>query len=165
MSSGIKIGLINKICKFDQRYLENVDILIHIEEYDDISGLSLGEQDLVMAAREAAHNAYAPYSQFKVGAAVLLENGEIFPGNNQENAAYPDGLCAERVALFSANATRPGIPIRIIAVTALAKQGFLPDPVYPCGSCRQSLLESENRFQQPIRVLMCGEIHQGSSTT
>ena len=134
-----------------------MEIRINIEEYDSLSGLTRKDRDLIEAAREAAGNAYAPYSEFRVGAAILLENGEVFTGNNQENAAYPDGICAERVALFSANSNRPGIPISIIAVTALTKHGLFPDPVYPCGSCRQALLETENRFQQPIEVLMCGE--------
>ena len=134
-----------------------MDIHIHIEEYGDINELVEQEQNLVNAAREAAKKAYAPYSKFKVGAAVLLENGEIILGNNQENAAYPDGLCAERVAMFAANANRPDVPVKVIAVTALTESGFLSEPVYPCGSCRQSLQESENRFQQPIRILMCGE--------
>ena len=142
-----------------------MEINIHIEEYGYPDGLDQEEQALVMAAREAARDAYAPYSNFLVGAAILLENGEIIRGNNQENAAYPDGLCAERVALFAANSSRPGIPARAIAVTALTEEGILPQPVYPCGSCRQSLLEAENRFGQAIRVIMCGEktIHAAAS--
>lgn len=134
-----------------------MDIHIHIEEYGDINELAQMEQDLVNSARDAAQKAYAPYSKFKVGAAVLLENGMIILGNNQENAAYPDGLCAERVALFAANANMPDVPVKTIAITAMTESGFLSEPVYPCGSCRQSLLESESRFQHPIRILLCGE--------
>ncbi|MCK5465063.1 MAG: cytidine deaminase [Bacteroidales bacterium] len=134
----------------------NVEIRINIEEYESLSGLSQEDRDLIEAAREAAGNAYAPYSEFRVGAAVLLENGEVFTGNNQENAAYPDGLCAERVAMFAANASKPDQGIMTIAVAARIKDEFLSEPVYPCGSCRQALLESENRFHQNIRVLMYG---------
>ena len=133
-----------------------MEIRINIEEYESLSGLSQEDRDLIEAAREAAGNAYAPYSEFRVGAAVLLENGEVFTGNNQENAAYPDGLCAERVAMFAANASKPDQGIMTIAVAARIKDEFLSEPVYPCGSCRQALLESENRFHQNIRVLMYG---------
>jgi cytidine deaminase len=142
-----------------------LEIRIHIEEYESPEGLGEKERELVLAARKAAGEAYAPYSNFHVGAAVLLENGDIIHGNNQENAAYPDGLCAERVALFSANASQPESPVLAIAVTALTEDGYHPEPVYPCGSCRQSLLEAEQRFGRPVRILMCGEsgIHVASS--
>lgn len=111
---------------------------------------------LVEAAREAALRAYALYSDFKVGAAVLLENGEIISGNNQENVAYPSGLCAERVAVFYANARYPFVPIRTIAITAFHKNTFT-DTISPCGACRQVLLESEKRFKKPIKILLCGK--------
>jgi len=107
-------------------------------------------------AIEASFNAYAPYSKFKVGAAVLLENGEIITGNNQENAAYPSGLCAERTALFYANANYPNVAVVSLAV-AVNKNGIvLKHPAPPCGSCRQVILESENRFAKPIRIILAG---------
>lgn len=114
------------------------------------------EKKLIEAAKEATKNAYAPYSGFSVGAAVLLENGEIVPGNNQENAAYPSGLCAERTAIFFANASRPDQKVIAIAVAARHNGQFTKDVITPCGGCRQVLLETENRFGSPIKVLMYG---------
>jgi len=121
-----------------------------LEELPDI------EKILVKKAKEASEKAYAPYSHFLVGAAVLLGNGEIVTGNNQENAAYPSGLCAERTAVFYANATYPDVPVLTMAVAAQNSNGFLTDPIAPCGSCRQVLLETENRFGKPIRVILFG---------
>lgn len=114
------------------------------------------QQTLLMsAAMAAAQKAYAPYSRFQVGAAVLLGNGEIVTGSNQENAAYPSGLCAERVALFYAGATYPDIPVKAMAVTALSagKQVAL---AAPCGGCRQVILESEMRAGDKIQILLGG---------
>lgn len=122
-----------------------------------IDELSESEKMLIEAAKSAAKSAYAPYSGFQVGAAVLLENGEVHIGNNQENAAYPSGICAERVALFHAHAVRPDTPVCSMAVAACQNQLFVQEPVSPCGSCRQVLLETERRFRQPIRVLMYGQ--------
>lgn len=111
-------------------------------------------QPVVQSAIEASDYAYAPYSNFRVGAAVLLENGLIIKGNNQENAAYPSGLCAERVALFYANANYPDVPVKAIAITAFNVHGMISTPVAPCGSCRQVLLESETRYQQAIKIIL-----------
>lgn len=112
------------------------------------------EKKLIEAAKEATRKAYAPYSGFSVGAAVLLENGEIISGNNQENAAYPSGLCAERTAVFFANATHPDQKITTIAVAAWHNGQFTDDVITPCGGCRQVLLETENRFKAPMKILM-----------
>ena len=112
------------------------------------------EKKLIEAAKEATKNSYVPYSGFSVGAAVLLENGEIISGNNQENAAYPSGLCAERTAVFFANATRPDQKIEAIAVAAWYNGQFTNDVITPCGGCRQVLLETENRFNAPMKILM-----------
>jgi cytidine deaminase len=109
-----------------------------------------------MACREAALNAYAPYSKFHVGAAVLLANNEIITGNNQENAAYSTTLCAERVALFYANSIYKDIPVTAIAVTASTSHGITHEPVKPCGSCRQALMETEVRFGRAIRIILDG---------
>jgi cytidine deaminase len=135
----------------------NVEIHINIEEYESPAELPAGEQQLIEKAIQAARDAYAPYSEFRVGASLLLDNGTFVNGNNQENAAYPDGQCAERVAMFAANAIHPGSPVKMMAIAALYEEKLLNQPAYPCGSCRQALLESENRFNQPIRILMYGK--------
>ena len=114
------------------------------------------EKKLIETAKEATKKAYAPYSGFKVGAAVLLENGRIISGNNQENAAYPSGLCAERTTVFFANATHPDQKIEVIAIAAWHNGKFTDDVITPCGGCRQVLLETENRFHTPIKILMYG---------
>lgn len=114
-------------------------------------------QQLLVKAKEQTANAYVPYSHFSVGAAVLLENGEIFAGNNQENAAYPSGLCAERVALFYANAQRPEIPVKALAIAAKTNGEFVENPISPCGACRQVMLETETRFAKPISLLLYGK--------
>ena len=115
------------------------------------------EKKLIDRAKQATRGSYAPYSNFRVGAAVLLENGEIIAGNNQENAAYPSGLCAERTTVFFAHAAYPDQKIIAIAVAAWNNGTFTSNAITPCGACRQVLLESENRFQSPVRVLMYGE--------
>lgn len=128
-----------------------------IDECTDI------EKKLIDAAKNATKNAYAPYSQFKVGAALLLDNGEIITGNNQENAAYPSGLCAERTAVFFANANHPESKIGAIAVTAYYKGDFTKDVITPCGACRQVLLEIENKHKSPMDILLyagSGEVYK-----
>lgn len=129
---------------------------IFTEEYEKLSDLSPGDQQLILKARESSANAYAPYSKFWVGAAVLLSNGEIIKGNNQENADFTDGLCAERVALFYAHAIYPNVAVEALAVTAKNQNGLIPGPAQPCGSCRQVLVESESRFNHPIRLILDG---------
>jgi cytidine deaminase len=130
--------------------------IIHLE-FDDLTELDVADQELVLAARQASKNAYAPYSNFYVGAALQLENGEVVTGNNQENSAFTSGLCAERVALFHANANFPDIAVKTLAVTAENNAGLVPDPVKPCGSCRQAIVEAEVRFQKPVRIILDGK--------
>ena len=133
------------------------EIKIMVWEYQNIAELPENDQMLLLKARGIVSKAYAPYSGFHVGAAVLLENGEILTGNNQENSAYPSGLCAERVALFYANANYPDQVVKAIAVTA-EKDGLLVnESVKPCGSCRQALAESEVRYGTPIRIILDGK--------
>ena len=120
------------------------------------SELEKEQQLLINKAKEQVKKAYAPYSEFHVGAAVLLENGEIFAGSNQENSAYPSGLCAERVAMFYANAQYPEVPVKSIAIAAFTNGEFIKEPITPCGSCRQVLLESEMRFEKDISILLFG---------
>lgn len=127
-----------------------------IERFENIHDLPEDEQELLVEAKKAMNDAYAPYSQFYVGASILLANGIIQKGNNQENAAYPSGLCAERVAIFAAGANNPGIEIRKIAITAQSKDFALDHPVAPCGACRQSMLEYEMKQKSPITILMQG---------
>jgi cytidine deaminase len=114
------------------------------------------DRPLYDASVSAARRAYAPYSQFHVGAAVLLKDGTVVEGNNQENIAYPSGLCAERVALFTAGASFPEQPVETIAIVAM-KDGVVLPAIAPCGACRQVMLETEQRYGQPIRILLCGK--------
>lgn len=112
---------------------------------------------LIDEAKSATKGGYAPYSGFYVGAAVMLANGKIITGNNQENAAYPSGLCAERVAIFSAGALYPDVPIIAIAVAGFHDGSFTDSPCCPCGGCRQTMVETENRFDTSMRIVMYGE--------
>jgi len=114
------------------------------------------KQNLINKAKEQVAKAYAPYSGFHVGAAIELENGEIFAGSNQENSAYPSGLCAERVAMFYANAQYPEVPVKTMAIAAYTNGEFISEPITPCGSCRQVLLETEARFEKDITILLYG---------
>ena len=117
-----------------------------------VNGLSKSDQKLIEKANEAAKNAYAPYSNFFVGAALELENGQILVGNNQENAAYPSGLCAERVLLFNTGANFPKLEIRTLAVLALKNDQVIS--ATPCGACRQVMVEYEQKQDAPIRIIM-----------
>lgn len=120
--------------------------------------LSAEEKHLVELAIEATSRSYAPYSKFHVGAAVRLDNGVEIIGCNQENAAYPSGLCAERTALFAAGAQYPDVPVRMLAIAARGTHGEIEDePVPPCGSCRQVMIESETRANAPMRILLYGK--------
>lgn len=112
---------------------------------------------LINGAKLATKDAYAPYSGFHVGAAVLLSDGTIITGNNQENAAYPSGLCAERVALFAANAQKPNTSVAAIAIAAFHDGEFTDLPCCPCGSCRQVMTEVENRYDRPMKIIMYGK--------
>ncbi len=133
-------------------------ITTQIEVFESLKDLPIDEQLLLENAFIAKEDAYAPYSKFKVGAALVLSNNEIVTGNNQENAAYPSGLCAERVAAFYAGAKFPKVPIKKLAITASAPDYILNKPVAPCGACRQSLLEYETLTNEEITILLTGEI-------
>lgn len=133
------------------------EIKILITEYQNTEELSEQNRNLIHEARNITKLAYSPYSSFNVGAAVLLENGKIITGNNQENSAYPSGLCAERVALFYANANFPESAVKTIAISASKNGELVNDPVKPCGSCRQVISETEFRFEKPIRILLDGK--------
>ena len=132
-------------------------IQTEIQTFPNRSKLPAKVVELLEVAHEAAVHAYAPYSRFKVGAAILLKNGQIISGNNQENAVYPSGMCAERVALYYAASRFPETQIEKIAITAIGGEKAANEPVPPCGNCRQALLEYEIKFGEPIEVIMAGE--------
>lgn len=131
-----------------EKKIELSFILAHLSE------LSAQEQQLVANAKAAFKTAYAPYSGFLVGASVLLENGEVINGSNQENVAYPSGLCAERVALFYAGAKFPDVKINTVAISVLSKNFEVKDVISPCGACRQVMAEYEDKQHRPIKVIL-----------
>lgn len=126
-------------------------------EFNDLTD---SDKNLIRIAKNSLKSAYAPYSGFLVGASVLLENGEVISGNNQENVAYPSGLCAERVAIFYASSEFPSAKIKAIAVTAISKKFEIKDVISPCGACRQVISEYEEKQNENIRVLL----HQANDT-
>ena len=115
------------------------------------------DKDIINAARESFSNAYAPYSGFLVGSSILLENGKILNGSNQENVAYPSGLCAERVVLFYVGSQYPGIKIKTIAISAISKTFQIKDVVSPCGACRQVMAEYQQKQKDHIKILLHSE--------
>lgn len=126
---------------------------INVCSYDELSG---ADKAVVDAARAATANSYAVYSNFSVGAAVRLGNGTVVSGSNQENAAYPSGLCAERTTLFWANSQYPKEPVEVLAIAARSAQGELEFPITPCGACRQVMLETEKRFGNKMKIILYG---------
>lgn len=133
---------------------KSIQTIVRIFEFAELPS---EYQKLIEHAKKQTKMAYAPYSNFQVGAAVLLSDGEIIGGNNQENIAYPSGLCAERTAIFYANSQHPHTAVKAIAIAAYTKGKFTNNPISPCGACRQVLLETENRFKQDIEILLYGE--------
>jgi cytidine deaminase len=132
--------------------------IINVKVERQLSDVELTAQEsmLVERAKESSKVAYAPYSRFKVGAALLLEDGNVIIGNNQENVAYPSGLCAERVAFFSAGAQFPGKEILAVAIYAYSEVFEVKDAVAPCGACRQAMAEYEIKQGKPITLLISG---------
>ena len=130
-----------------------IEAVVHICQ---MAELSEEDRELVKAAKQATSGSYAPYSKFRVGAAVRLQDGTIVVGANQENAAYPSGLCAERTALFAAGAQHPQQPVVSLAIAARKGRLFLPHPISPCGACRQVISGVEERYGIPIRILLYG---------
>ena len=138
---------------------KKITVTSQFDVYNSVNELKSEEKKLFLNAQEAMEKAYAPYSNFFVGAAVLLKNGNIITGNNQENAAYPSGLCAERVAIFHASSQYPNIKILAIAVAAKAKNKPVnrrdsDSPLSPCGACRQAMMEYELKFNSSIKFIM-----------
>lgn len=132
-----------------------IDTVIDI--FDEFSELPSQVQKLMLQAFEARDKAYAPYSNFCVGAAVLLNNDVVFTGSNQENASYPSGLCAERTAIYYAGAQHPSVPIKTLAISAKSPSQELTLPVPPCGACRQAIAEYELNQEQPIEIYFMGD--------
>jgi cytidine deaminase len=135
--------------------MKNIKLEINMELVQP-EELSKADRDLVEKAIMATKNSYARYSHFFVGAAVRLANGETVIGANQENAAFPSGLCAERTAVFAAQASHPDQPITTLAIAARNEKGLTTNPVSPCGACRQVILEVEDRYKSPVRILLYG---------
>ncbi len=132
---------------------KKISIEFEYEFFESVQELSAIDQNLIEQSRVAAKKAYAPYSSFNVGAALLLENGKIILGSNQENVAYPSGMCAERVAFFYAGAQYPGVAITTVAISAFTDNFITLKPVTPCGSCRQVMAEYEHLQNKPINML------------
>lgn len=137
--------------------MKELNIQTPFSIFDSQADLSPDILELMLLAQDAITRAYAPYSHFQVGAAILLENGKVVTGNNQENAAYPSGMCAERVAIWSASSQYPNIAIKKIVITVKSSVKQVDKPVAPCGACRQTLLEYEHKQKEPIEVYFMGE--------
>jgi len=140
--------------------MREYQLVANISVYD-YAELTDDERILVDKAREMTKYSYAPYSRFYVGAALRLKNGVVIPGCNQENAASPSTICAERSAIFAAGAQYPDQPVMQLAIAARNENGFMDSPIPPCGACRQVILETEQRFKQPIQIYLVSkdEIH------
>jgi cytidine deaminase len=138
--------------------MKEINITTSFTIFDNLKELPEDIQDLMNQAVEIRKKAYAPYSQFRVGAALLLDNGKIITGSNQENAAYPSGLCAERTAIFYAGSAYPEAKILKMAITAASDNNQTQAPIPPCGSCRQSIAEYEIKQESPIEIYFMGEI-------
>ncbi len=136
--------------------MNEITISTTLQVYDDINELPTEIQNLMNSAVEVRKNAYAPYSKFSVGAALLLDNGEVVVGSNQENASYPSGLCAERTAIFYAGAKYPENDILKMAITASSQNKTRDKPIPPCGACRQSIAEYEMKQNRPIEIYFMG---------
>ncbi len=137
--------------------MKEIQITSVLQVYDSFDELPKDIQDLMEKSMEIRDKAYAPYSEFLVGAALLLENGEIVLGNNQENACYPSGLCAERTAIYYAGANFPDVPVLTMALSAKSLKYKLITPTPPCGACRQAIAEYEQKQENPITIYFMGE--------
>jgi cytidine deaminase len=137
--------------------MEEIKIESIVKKYNQINELTFEDQALLKEAKVAVNDAYAPYSKFHVGCALRLDNGFVIKGNNQENIAYPSGLCAERVAIFYAGATYPNSAIIAMAITVKAANFIVDKPIASCGACLQSMSEYELKFKKPMRIILQGE--------
>lgn len=137
--------------------MKEVKIETSVTVFEDINELPDYAKSLMHEAIEARKKSYSPYSKFAVGAALLLDNGEVITGSNQENAAYPSGLCAERTAIFYAGAKYPNMVVKSLAISAASSNEITSQAIAPCGSCRQSIAEYEDKQGQPIEIFFMGE--------
>ncbi len=137
--------------------MKKINVNTTFTVFESLEELDSSTKDLMLKAIEIRKKAYAPYSKFRVGAALLLENGEVVLGSNQESAAYPSGLCAERVAIFQAGAIHPNQKIIKIAISATSDINPTKRPTPPCGACRQSISEYEQKQETPIEIYFMGE--------
>jgi len=138
--------------------MKKIIIKTPVEVYSSEKELTKKDQQLLRRAKKALKDSWSPYSGFQVGAALHLQNGKIIGGSNQENAAYPLCLCAERVAIAAADAVYPGVPIISIAITAKSINQVVDEPISPCGACRQVICETEGKHQKDMRIILQGEI-------
>ena len=143
---------------FLKKNMKEITFTTKFQVFDTVTDLPNEVQDLMTQAIEVRKKAYAPYSKFRVGVAIALDNGKVVLGSNQENAAYPSGLCAERVAIFYAGAIYPDAKILKMVITAASDSNPTTAPIPPCGSCRQSIAEYEIRQDTPIEIYFMGEI-------
>ena len=137
--------------------MKEINFSASYNEYTSKEELLPNDKDLMLLAIEARNRSYSPYSKFSVGAAVLLDNGEIVTGNNQENAAYPSGMCAERVAIWTASALYPDVKVIKLALSGMSRLKLVDTPVSPCGACRQVLSEYESKQGSEIQIFFTGE--------
>ncbi len=131
-------------------------LTINYEEFASVEEMTPEDQMLVGKALEAQKGSYSPYSHFQVGAALLLADGTIIKGANQENAAYPSGLCAERTALFAAGANYPDVPLECLVIAGSDHGVLCESPASPCGACRQVMAEYQKKFGKPLRIILVG---------
>ena len=137
--------------------MKEIQIETKLSVFESFEELSQSEKDFMNQAIEIRKKAYAPYSKFQVGAAIVLDNGVVLQGSNQENAAYPSGLCAERTAIFYAGAKYPNVAFKTLAISATSDANPTLTPIPPCGACRQSIAEYESRQSHPIEIYFMGE--------
>ncbi len=136
--------------------MKKINLETSFDVFETFDELPLEIQEVFHRAIEVRKNAYAPYSEFEVGAAILLENGKIVIGSNQENAAYPSGLCAERVAVFSTGVIYPNVKIKALVITATSRKSINTEPIPPCGACRQAIAEYEIKQEESINIYFMG---------
>ena len=136
--------------------MKEITLKINYTEYDSVKEMSKEDQELVKAALEAQKGSYSPYSKFQVGAALRLVDGTIVKGANQENAAYPSGLCAERTAMFWASANYPDVPFDTLAIAGADRGVLCESPASPCGACRQVMAEYQKKYGRPLKTIWVG---------
>ena len=137
--------------------MKEITLKINYTEYDSVKEMSKEDQELVKAALEAQKGSYSPYSKFQVGAALRLVDGTIVKGANQENAAYPSGLCAERTAMFWASANYPDVAFDTLAIAGADHGVLCESPASPCGACRQVMAEYQKKYGRPLKTIWVGE--------